>query len=377
MIQGPQRTLLEQLASYVAVDADTLEVDYITSLPITPHDVTSNPRFVHDQLADTNNKEMVEQVVKELKDAPWEEIYAVITSKFGARVIPHISGRVLAQVLPSQSYDTDAMVKQARTYVKCWNAEGIPTERTCVKIPMTEEGAAAAAILSKEGIFTLGTCLFSIPQAIAASQAGMHAVSMYWNEPLAGSDATLWPDVADPATEHPMAARHYRIRKIYDRLKQETGKRQPQIKTASFISVRECLAMVELGADHITIGRLVLEDLCMGWGLPKFQPGLWKVPVSEQLSKSGFEWEAWAAHDTAETAKRMAAVAETDPMSSIVDKDWLIASAKIDYLAPGVLSKFNEDDPITRDRLKCGLARFSVFEGKSKTYIEEVRAGLA
>jgi hypothetical protein len=144
-----------------------------------------------------------------------------------------------------------------------------------------------------------------------------------------------------------------------------------------FISVRECLAMVELGADHITIGRLVLEDLCMGWGLPKFQPGLWKVPVSEQLSKSGFEWEAWAAHDTAETAKRMAAVAETDPMSSIVDKDWLIASAKIDYLAPGVLSKFNEDDPITRDRLKCGLARFSVFEGKSKTYIEEVRAGLA
>jgi transaldolase len=55
------------------------------------------------------------------------------------------------------------------------------SERTCVKIPMTEEGAAAAAILSKEGIFTLGTCLFSIPQAIAASQAGMHAVSMYWN----------------------------------------------------------------------------------------------------------------------------------------------------------------------------------------------------
>jgi transaldolase len=46
---------------------------------------------------------------------------------------------------------------------------------------MTEEGAAAAAILSKEAIFTLGTCLFSIPQAIAASQAGMHAVSMYWN----------------------------------------------------------------------------------------------------------------------------------------------------------------------------------------------------
>jgi transaldolase len=99
MIQGPQRTLLEQLASYVAVDADTLEVDYITSLPITPHDVTSNPRFVHDQLADTNNKEMVEQVVKELKDAPWDEIYAVIVSgSIRAPLVHELTNRADKQI---------------------------------------------------------------------------------------------------------------------------------------------------------------------------------------------------------------------------------------------------------------------------------------
>jgi transaldolase len=99
MIQGPQRTLLEQLESYVAVDADTLEADYIASLPITPHDVTSNPRFVHDQIADPSNKELVDQVVKELKDAPWEEIYAVIVSAaVGASLFHGLTNRADEQV---------------------------------------------------------------------------------------------------------------------------------------------------------------------------------------------------------------------------------------------------------------------------------------
>jgi transaldolase len=60
----------------------------------------------------------------------------------------------------------------------------------------------------------------------------MHAISMYFNEPLAHADASIWPDVADPATEHPMAHRHYQIRKHYDALKAK-GKAAPQMKTAS------------------------------------------------------------------------------------------------------------------------------------------------
>jgi transaldolase len=97
---------------------------------------------------------------------------------------------------------------------------------------MTGAGAAAAAQLTKEGIPTLGTCLFNIPQAIAASQAGMHAISVYFNRPLAGEEIQFWPDVADPATQHPMASRHVRIRQVYDRQAKETGKKQPQMKTA-------------------------------------------------------------------------------------------------------------------------------------------------
>jgi transaldolase len=104
----------------------------------------------------------------------------------------------------------------------------------------------AAAQLKKEGIMTLGTCLFSVPQAVAASQAGMVAVSMYLNgefaieaaalisvEPLAGTDKNYWPDLKDPEVSHPMAARHARIRLIYDKLEKETGQKQPHLKTAS------------------------------------------------------------------------------------------------------------------------------------------------
>lgn len=43
----------------------------------------------------------------------------------------------------------------------------------------------------------------------------------------------LWPDVEDPATQHPMANRMIHIRQIYDKLEKETGKKQPHIKAAS------------------------------------------------------------------------------------------------------------------------------------------------
>jgi hypothetical protein len=52
---------------------------------------------------------------------------AIKASEFGARVFPHISGRVLSQVLPSQSLDKNAVMTQARNFVKEYNARGIPT----------------------------------------------------------------------------------------------------------------------------------------------------------------------------------------------------------------------------------------------------------
>jgi transaldolase len=60
----------------------------------------------------------------------------------------------------------------------------ILSDRFCIKLATTSAGVQAAKELKAEGIATLGTALFSVNQALAASQAGMHAISMYYNRRL-------------------------------------------------------------------------------------------------------------------------------------------------------------------------------------------------
>ena len=48
------------------------------------------------------------------------------------------------------------------------------------------------------------------------------------------ADANLWPNVKDPALEHPMSARLVQILETYKRLQKETGKEQPMLKPARY-----------------------------------------------------------------------------------------------------------------------------------------------
>jgi transaldolase len=107
------------------------------------------------------------------------------------------------------------------------------SDRYMIKIPTTSAGVNAAKNVLPDGIRCLGTALFSVHQAIAASQAEMLAISPYFNETRAHVQVELWPDVEDPATQHPMANRMIHIRDTYKKLAKETGKTQPLIKAAS------------------------------------------------------------------------------------------------------------------------------------------------
>lgn len=51
-------------------------------------------------------------------------------------------------------------------------------------------------------------------------------------ETRAHDDRSVWPDVDDPATQHPMSPRIVQMLEIYRRLYKETGKQQPLIKNA-------------------------------------------------------------------------------------------------------------------------------------------------
>lgn len=72
-------TLLEQLErSGVNVDVDSYHLSWIKAVPFTPHDVTSNQIVIHQQIMLEENKQLVEDTIKEMKDADWLDIYTVL-----------------------------------------------------------------------------------------------------------------------------------------------------------------------------------------------------------------------------------------------------------------------------------------------------------
>lgn len=163
------------------VDVDWMDPEYIKNMPIKPHDQTSNQLWVDVQLGHESNAELLRETAKELKDKGWLAIYTRMAVLMCKKNIDHIRGRVLLQTLPSKAYDTEATLAHARLYDQEFARAGIGRDRYCIKIPSTGAALNAAKILSSEGIPTLGTALFGLPQAIACSQAGMLYISPYFN----------------------------------------------------------------------------------------------------------------------------------------------------------------------------------------------------
>lgn len=80
-----------------------------------------------------------------------------------------VQGPVSAEVI---SLDADGMIKEARELASL-------SEHVVIKIPMTPEGMRAVSVLSKEGIKTNVTLVFSLEQALLAANAGATYVSPF------------------------------------------------------------------------------------------------------------------------------------------------------------------------------------------------------
>lgn len=80
-----------------------------------------------------------------------------------------VKGPVTAEVL---SLDAERMVKEAKKYAKL-------APNIVIKVPMGEEGLKAIKVLSKEGIKTNMTLVFSVNQGILAAKAGATYVSPF------------------------------------------------------------------------------------------------------------------------------------------------------------------------------------------------------
>lgn len=123
---SPERTLLERLSTLARIDAETPDIDFIKSLPIAITDCSSNPRFIYDAITDPASRNLVEETIRENRDKSFEQLYPLIFGRFHAKVIPHISGRVIASAYTSMNGDVQKLVKCGRQFVEGWKAAGIP-----------------------------------------------------------------------------------------------------------------------------------------------------------------------------------------------------------------------------------------------------------
>lgn len=92
------------------------------------------------------------------------------------------------QISPRFINDSDAIIRQCERFAGYFQEKDVPLSRFAIKLPFSGSAAAAAAELNSRGIRTLATAVFSLEQAIAASQSNCLFISPYFN----GERYKLW-----------------------------------------------------------------------------------------------------------------------------------------------------------------------------------------
>ena len=100
--------------------------------------------------------------------------------EFGKEILKIVPGKVSTEVDAKFSFDKQASITKALHIIDLYKSVGISKERILIKVASTWEGIQAARELqSKHGINTNLTLMFSLPQAIAAAEAGAYLISPF------------------------------------------------------------------------------------------------------------------------------------------------------------------------------------------------------
>jgi len=143
-----------------------------------------------------------------------------------------VDNNVSAEVI---STDFDGMMKEGRELAKI-------DKKIVVKIPMIRDGVKALKALTKEGIRTNCTLVFSAGQALLAAKAGASYVS-----PFIGRLDDISQDGLELIAQ---------IRQIYDNYGYKT-----EILAASIRHTIHLIKCAEIGADVATCPLKVITDL--------------------------------------------------------------------------------------------------------------------
>ncbi|KAF5351258.1 hypothetical protein D9756_008466 [Leucocoprinus leucothites] len=285
-------SLLQQLRSLVVVDVDCMDPDVAkrhTTQEEQFHDMTSNQALVLTETIKPENEGLIKEAIgyvqsKNLDQDPDTfkmDVLDTITVLLGKRVLPYLKGSVHAQTSPSVAYDTEKTIAHAKKLVALFAEHGIPKERVCIKIPSTPESILACQYLQKIGIQTLATTLFSLPQALAASQAGCKYVAPYFNELRVHFQKSTWKEYANPATEHPMSQVILSIVAAFREIKSST-----LALPASIVTPNEVVALASFQPHHITISGGVLDQLAALPTIREIEPTPCTTDIASFLGKN-------------------------------------------------------------------------------------------
>ncbi|KAI0756986.1 hypothetical protein C8Q80DRAFT_70088 [Daedaleopsis nitida] len=268
----PSTDLLSQVRAQLVVDVDSMDPNVAaryTQSGVMFCDMTSNQAIVYNEAIRPDRVDLFKSACAHIQsteaqldtDTQVAHTVDLLTVFLAKSVYPYLTGRVHAQTSPSAAYDTEATIAHAKKLVSLFEANGIPKFRVCIKIPATPESIIACKYLEQLGIRTLATCLFSVPQAMAAQQAGCLYVAPYFNELRVHFEPSIWKEYADTAKEHPTSHVISSIVKIYKEIGSST-----LIMPASIVTAKEVLGLVSLKPDHLTLSGAVLEKLAAAPG---------------------------------------------------------------------------------------------------------------
>ncbi len=253
---------LEQLKQYTTVVADT--GDFHAMEVFQPHDATTNPSLILKAVQKPEYQPLLAQTVAEHKGKGVDEIIDHLLVAFGLKILAIIPGRVSTETDARLSFDTEGTIAKGRHLSALYEAAGIARERVLIKVASTWEGMRAAEVLRKEDIRCNMTLLFSLPQAIAAADAGAQLISPFvgrildWHKKATGKD---FIGADDPGVQSVQ-----RIYQYYKKFGYPT-----EVMGASFRNTGEILELA--GCDLLTISPELLQKLADS-----------EVPVARKLS---------------------------------------------------------------------------------------------
>ena len=275
---------LEQLRAMSTVVADTGDMELMRIFK--PTDATTNPSLILKASQMPGYARLVEEAIVwgRRQGAGVGDVTDRVAVNFGTEITKIVPGRVSTEVDADLSFDTEATVAKAKKLIALYEERGVSRDRILIKVASTWEGMEAVRRIQADGIECNMTLIFSLAQAIAASDSKAFLVSPFvgrildWHVKAGGGPYD--PD-SDPGVKS--------VRAIYAYYKAYGIK--TVVMGASFRNTGEIEALA--GCDRLTISPQLLEALSKEEGdLPRKldpeHPGL--APPRIAMDEKRFRW---------------------------------------------------------------------------------------